>query len=60
MTRSTYPTGAQLYAYEAYARRERARMQAEVIRMLFSALKEAAGAIFLRSYAKPAKAVLNG
>ena len=61
MTKSTYPTGAQLYAYEQLARRERARAQAEVMAMLFSALKEAATAIFLRPYAKrPARTVAHG
>ena len=51
-TESRYPTGAELYAYEQLARRERARAQAAVIRMLLQALKEAAVAIFARPYAK--------
>ncbi len=55
------PSGEQLYAYERLARRERARMQAEIVKMLFSALKESAAA-FIGGAKRPAagKAVLHG
>ena len=55
------PSGAELYAVEQLARRERARAQAAILRMLFSALKESAAALF-RSYDKRpvGKAVLHG
>ena len=55
------PTGEQLYAYERLARRERARVQAEIVKMLFSALKQSAAAFF-HGAKRPAagKAVLHG
>ncbi len=59
-TKVKLPSGAELYALELMARRERARAQAEILKMLFSALKESA-ASFFKSYDKPAgKAVLHG
>jgi hypothetical protein len=54
------PTGEQLYAYERLARRERSRMQAEIIKMLFSALSESAAAFFHGAKRPAGKAVLHG
>lgn len=54
------PTGEQLYAYERMARRERARAQAEIMKMLFSALKESAAAFFHSGKRPVGKAVLHG
>ncbi len=55
------PSSEELYAYERLARRERSRAQAEIVKMLFSALKESAAAFF-HGPRQPAagKAVLHG
>ena len=53
-----YPTGAELYALEQFARRERAKAQAQLVLAAAGWLKEAARAIFSRPYAKrPARKV---
>jgi hypothetical protein len=57
-----YPTGAELYALEQLARRERAKAQAQSILAAASWLKAAARAIFFRPYAKRStrKAAFHG
>jgi hypothetical protein len=61
MTDLKLPSGEQLYAYERLARRERARMQAEIVKAAYSALKQRAAA-FLGGAKRPVtgKAVLHG
>ena len=50
MTKFTYPTGAQLYALEQMARRERAKTQARLILAAARWLKDAAKTVFFRPH----------
>jgi hypothetical protein len=52
MTKFTLPTGAQLYALEQMARRERAAAQAKLMLAAGRWLKETAKAVFFRPYAQ--------
>ena len=56
-TEFSYPTGEELYAYERIARRERAKAQAEFVRALFRAVKEA---LAPRAVRAAPRAVLHG